>query len=79
MRRCAAPSNRPINPSEIFSGAIEGHLGLDEDDWKDIFVHAMPDDHISRVFEGGFDPADHSFLETLNGLERDMKPHALVL
>ena len=45
-------------------------LGLDDDDWKDILVRAMPEHYISRMFEGGFDPADHDLLETINRLER---------
>ena len=45
-------------------------LGLNEDDWKDILVRAMPSDYISRMFEGGFDPENHTLLETLNRLER---------
>lgn len=45
-------------------------LGLNEDDWKDILVRAMPEDYISRMFEGGFDPENHTLLETLNRLER---------
>lgn len=45
-------------------------LGLDEDDWKDILVRAMPEQYIRRMFDHGFDPDDHDFLETLNMFER---------
>ena len=45
-------------------------LGLDEDDWKDILVRAMPEQYVRRMFDHGFDPDDHDFLETFNMFER---------
>lgn len=45
-------------------------LGLDEDDWKDILVRAMPEHYVRRMFDHGFNPDDHNLLETLNMFER---------
>ena len=46
------------------------HLGLTENDWKDILVRAMPDHYVRRMFDHGFDPDDHNLLETINMFER---------
>ena len=45
-------------------------LGLDENDWKDILVRAMPEHYVRRMFDHGFNPDDHNLLETMNILER---------
>ena len=45
-------------------------LHLEEDDWKDILVRAMPEHYVRRMFDHGFDPEDHNLLETMNMFER---------
>ena len=45
-------------------------LHLEEDDWKDILVRAMPEHCVHRMLDHGFDTEDGSLLETMNMFER---------
>ena len=45
-------------------------LDLEEEEWKDILINAMPSHYVRRMFAHGFDPDDHDFIETMDILER---------